>query len=117
MGCDGVVVSNHGGRQLDGAAATLDALPQVSRAVGSKLTVLLDGGVRRGVDILKARALGAQAVLTGRASLFGVLAGGEEGARHALGILANELQRSMQLSGVRSVHEIGPELIAKQAAP
>ena len=117
MGCDGVVVSNHGGRQLDGAAATLDALPQVSRAVGSKLTVLLDGGVRRGVDILKARALGAQAVLTGRATLFGVLAGGEEGARHALGILANELQRSMQLSGVRSVHEIGPELIAKQAAP
>ena len=61
IGCDGVVVSNHGGRQLDGAASTLESLPEVSKAVGSKLTVLLDGGVRRGVDILKARALGAQA--------------------------------------------------------
>src|SRR4051812_225167 len=75
IGCDGVVVSNHGGRQLDGAAPTLDALPNVARAVGSKMTVLLDGGVRRGVDILKARALGAQGVLTGRATLFGAMAG------------------------------------------
>src|SRR5438067_7814771 len=87
IGCDGVVVSNHGGRQLDGAAATLEALPQVARAVGSKITVLLDGGVRRGVDILKARALGAHAVLTGRASLFGAMAGGDAGARRALEIL------------------------------
>src|SRR3989454_8050136 len=77
IGCDGVVVSNHGGRQLDGAAPSLEALPAVGRAVGSKMTVLLDGGVRRGVDILKARALGAQAVLTGRATLFGVIAGGD----------------------------------------
>jgi hypothetical protein len=74
VGCDGIVVSNHGGRQLDGALATLDALPAIKRSVGSKLTVLLDGGVRRGVDILKARALGAQAVLTGRATLFGCMA-------------------------------------------
>src|SRR5207247_463952 len=85
IGCDGVVVSNHGGRQLDGAAPSLEALPAVVRAVGSKMTVLLDGGVRRGVDILKARALGAQAVLTGRATLFGVIAGGEAGARRAPG--------------------------------
>ena len=113
VGCDGVVVSNHGGRQLDGAAATLDALPQVSRAVGSKLTVLLDGGVRRGVDILKARALGAQAVLTGRATLFGAMAGGEPGARRALEILSTELVRAMQLSGVATVDQIGPDLIAK----
>ena len=112
MGCDGVVVSNHGGRQLDGAAATLDALPGIVSAVGNKLTVLLDGGIRRGVDILKARALGAQAVLTGRATLFGVLAGGEPGAQHALEILATELQRAMQLAGVRAVREIGPHLIA-----
>ena len=113
VGCDGLVVSNHGGRQLDGASATLDALPAISRAVGSKLTVLLDGGVRRGVDILKARALGAQAVLTGRATLFGAMAGAEPGARRALEILSTELTRAMQLSGVPSVAQIGPHLIAK----
>jgi (S)-mandelate dehydrogenase len=112
IGCDGVVVSNHGGRQLDGAVATLDALPQISKSVGKKLTVLLDGGVRRGVDILKARALGAQAVLTGRATLFGAMAGGEPGARRALEILSSELVRAMQLSGVRSAAEIGPELLS-----
>jgi (S)-mandelate dehydrogenase len=112
IGCDGVVVSNHGGRQLDGAAPTLDALPNVARAVGAKMTVLLDGGVRRGVDILKARALGAHGVLTGRATLFGVQAAGEPGARRALEILASELQRSMQLCGVPSQAEIGPELLA-----
>jgi (S)-mandelate dehydrogenase len=115
IGCDGVVVSNHGGRQLDGAAPTLDALPNVARAVASKMTVLLDGGVRRGVDILKARALGAHGVLTGRATLFGVQAAGEAGARRALEILATELQRSMQLCGVRSVAEIGPDLLAHRA--
>jgi (S)-mandelate dehydrogenase len=112
LGCDGVVVSNHGGRQLDGAAATLDSLPGVVEAVGARMTVLLDGGVRRGVDIVKARALGAQAVLTGRATLFGVMAGGEAGARRALDILSDELQRAMRLCGVRSASEIGRDLIA-----
>jgi (S)-mandelate dehydrogenase len=112
LGCDGVVVSNHGGRQLDGAAPTLDALPEIAKAVGSKLTVLLDGGVRRGADILKARALGASAVLTGRATLFGVMAGGEPGARRALEILSTEYERAMKLCGVRSSAEIGPELLA-----
>jgi (S)-mandelate dehydrogenase len=115
VGCDGVVVSNHGGRQLDGAVATLDALPAVVKAVGSKLTVLLDGGVRRGVDILKARALGAHAVLTGRATLFGCMAGGEAGARRALEILATELERSMLLCGARSLDELGPELISRNS--
>jgi (S)-mandelate dehydrogenase len=112
VGCDGVVVSNHGGRQLDGAVATLDALPAVKRAVGEKLTVLLDGGVRRGVDILKARALGAQGVLTGRATLFGAMAGAEPGARRALEILQTELVRAMQLCGVRSMAEIREDLIS-----
>ena len=112
IGCDGVVVSNHGGRQLDGAAATLDALPEIARSVGNKLTVLLDGGVRRGVDILKARALGARAVLTGRATLFGVMAGGERGASKALEILATEYERAMKLCGVRSSAEIGADLIS-----
>ena len=114
VGCDGVVVSNHGGRQLDGASATLDALPDISRTVGNKITVLLDGGVRRGVDILKARALGAHAVLTGRATLFGAMAGGEAGANRALEILSTELVRAMQLCGVRSMAEIGPELLARR---
>ena len=112
IGLDGVVVSNHGGRQLDGAAPTLEALPQIARAVGSRISVLLDGGVRRGVDILKARALGAHGVLTGRATLFGAMAGGEDGAKHALEILRTELERSMKLCGVRSVAEIGPDILA-----
>ena len=116
IGCDGVVVSNHGGRQLDSAAPTLEALPHVARAVGTKMSVLLDGGVRRGVDILKARALGAHGVLTGRATLFGAMAGGEAGARRALEILASELERAMQLCGVRSVAEIGPDLLQKSGS-
>jgi (S)-mandelate dehydrogenase len=112
IGCDGIVVSNHGGRQLDGALGTLDALPAVARAVGGRITVLLDGGVRRGVDILKARALGAHGVLTGRATLFGVMAGGEAGARHALEILRTEYERAMKLCGVRSSADIGADLLA-----
>jgi (S)-mandelate dehydrogenase len=113
LGCDGLVVSNHGGRQLDGASATLDALPAIARAVGARLTVLLDGGVRRGVDILKARALGAQAVLAGRAPLFGAIAAGEPGARRALEILTGEFERAMKLCGARSVAEIVPDLISR----
>jgi (S)-mandelate dehydrogenase len=112
MGCDGVVVSNHGGRQLDGAAATLDALPAVARAVGGKIAVLLDGGVRRGVDLLKARALGAQGVLTGRATLFGVMAGGEAGAARALEILAGEFERALMLAGVARASDIASDLVA-----
>jgi (S)-mandelate dehydrogenase len=111
MGCDGIVVSNHGGRQLDGATPTLEALPAIAGAVGKKMTVLLDGGVRRGVDILKARALGAEAVLVGRATLYGAMAGGEPGARRALEILSTEYERAMRLCGVRSTAEIGRDLI------
>ena len=113
MGVDGVWVSNHGGRQLDSAIASLDAMAAIARAVGSRIAVLMDGGVRRGIDALKARALGAQAVAVGRATLYGVGAGGEEGARHALAILTSELVRAMQLSGMRSIGEITPDLLAK----
>jgi isopentenyl diphosphate isomerase/L-lactate dehydrogenase-like FMN-dependent dehydrogenase len=113
MGVDGVWVSNHGGRQLDGAIASLDAMATIARAVGSRIAVLMDGGVRRGIDALKARALGAQAVAVGRATLYGIAAGGEAGARHALAILTSELVRAMQLSGMRSIGEITPELLAK----
>jgi (S)-mandelate dehydrogenase len=112
LGVDAVVVSNHGGRQLDGAVASLDALPPIARAVKGRMSVLVDGGVRRGVDVLKAIALGAEGVVLGRATLYGVCAAGEAGASRALEILRDELVRAMQLSGVRSVREIGPDLLA-----
>jgi len=103
LGVDSVWISNHGGRQLDGALATADALPAIAKALAGKVDVIIDSGVRRGVDILKARALGAQAVAVGRAVLFGAAVAGEAGARHALQILIDELQLSMKLSGVGSV--------------
>nr|WP_231374607.1 MULTISPECIES: alpha-hydroxy acid oxidase [unclassified Polaromonas] len=102
MGCDAVVVSNHGGRQLDGAVATFDALPGVVKAIDGRIPVLLDGGVRRGSDIFKALAMGAQGVMLGRATLYGASAAGEPGASRALAILKDELVRTMQLCGVRS---------------
>jgi len=113
MGVDAVVVSNHGGRQLDGAVAGLDALPPIVRAVKGKMSVLVDGGVRRGVDALKAVALGAEGVMLGRATLYGACAAGEAGAARAIQILRDELVRAMQLSGVRSIAEIGPDLLAQ----
>ncbi len=112
MGIDGVWVSNHGGRQLDGAVASLDAMTAIARAVGNRVTVIMDGGIRRGSDVLKARALGAQAVAVGRATLYGAAAGGEAGARQALAILASELERAMQLCGVPRVQDIKSDLIA-----
>ena len=111
-GCDGVIVSNHGGRQLDGEIASFDALPGVVRAIGGRSAVLMDGGIRRGSDIVKALARGAEAVMIGRATFYGVCAAGEEGARRALEILSDELVRTMQLCGARSIGEIGPELLA-----
>src|SRR5205085_2867803 len=97
---------------FDGYKFSTPSGTDIATAVGREMTVLLDGGVRRGVDILKARALGAHAVLTGRATLFGAMAGGEAGARRALEILASELERAMQLCGVRSVAEISADLLA-----
>ena len=112
MGCDAVVVSNHGGRQLDGGLASLEALPAVVRAAGSRIPVMVDGGIRRGAHIVKALALGAQAVLVGRATLYGAAAAGEPGALRALEILREEFVRTMQLCGVRTVGEIGRELVS-----
>ena len=111
LGCDGVIVSNHGGRQLDSEVASFDALPGVVSAIGGKASVLMDGGIRRGSDIFKALARGAEAVMIGRATFYGVCAGGEEGARRALEILSDEFVRTMQLCGARSVGEIGPQLL------
>ncbi len=111
MGCDAVVVSNHGGRQLDGTVATLDALPGIVQAIGGRMPVLLDGGIRRGSDIVKALACGAQGVLLGRATLFGAVAGGQAGAERAIAILKDELTRTMQLCGMRTIQEIEAELL------
>ncbi len=113
VGADCIWISNHGGRQLDSALATLDTLPSIVAAVGGKVPVILDGGVRRGVDMIKARALGAQAVCAGRPTLYGASAGGEPGVRRALAILADELHRGMQLCGTPTIADIGPDLIAR----
>lgn len=105
-GLDGLVVSNHGGRQLEGAAGTLDALPAIVDAVAGRGQVLLDGGIRRGSDIVKALSLGADAVLVGRPFLYGLAAGGTAGVTDVLEILRSELRRTMVLMGCRDVHEL-----------
>jgi len=113
IGADGVVVSNHGGRQLDCTVAPIDALPEVVRAAGGKIAVLIDGGVRRGSHVIKARALGATAAMVGRATLYGVAAAGEQGARHALEILASEVARSMALLGRTVVRDLDPAIMQR----
>ena len=105
-GADGVIVSNHGGRQLDGAPASIDALPEVVQATDGRMVVLMDGGIRRGSDIVKAVALGADAVLLGRATLYGVAAAGRAGVERALAILRDEVDRTMALTGVRTLAEL-----------
>jgi (S)-mandelate dehydrogenase len=111
-GLDGIVLSNHGGRQLDSAIAGLEALPEVVRTVGGRASVLVDGGVRRGGDIAKALALGAEGVLLGRAPVYGLAAGGRAGVARALSILADEFDRTLALTGCRDVSGLTPDLIA-----
>jgi L-lactate dehydrogenase (cytochrome)/(S)-mandelate dehydrogenase len=106
LGCEGVVVSNHGGRQLDHALASLEALPAVVDAVGTKAEVLFDGGIRRGTDVVKALALGARAVLIGRPLIYGLIVGEQQGVSDVLGILRSELDRALVLMGVQSVDEL-----------
>jgi 4-hydroxymandelate oxidase len=110
-GAQGVVVSNHGGRQLDGAVASIDALPEVVAAVGGQAEVYLDSGIRRGTDVLKSVALGARAVLVGRPVLWGLAANGALGAAEVLRILQNELAWAMALSGRPSIHSIDRNLV------
>ena len=112
-GVSAIVVSNHGGRQLDGCEPTLRALPNVVEAAAGRVEVLMDGGIRRGTDVLKALGLGARAVLVGRPVLWGLAAGGEAGVRFALEMLRSELVMAMGLAGCRDVGAIGPELIAR----
>jgi isopentenyl diphosphate isomerase/L-lactate dehydrogenase-like FMN-dependent dehydrogenase len=105
-GAAAVIVSNHGGRQLDGVPPTLDALPEVVEAVGERVEVLFDGGIRRGTDVLKALALGARAAMSGRAVLWGLAAGGEEGARQVLELLRAEIEVGLKLLGCASPAEV-----------
>jgi L-lactate dehydrogenase (cytochrome) len=110
-GADAIVVSNHGGRQLDGSPSTIVALPKIVEAAGDKLEVLMDGGVRTGQDVLKALALGARGCMIGRAYLYGLAAMGEAGVAKALGFIREELRVSMSLTGVRDIGEVSREII------
>ena len=110
-GMDGIVVSNHGGRQVDGAIASLDALPAVRQAVGPDLPVLLDSGVRTGSDVVKAMALGATAVLLGRPYVYGLALAGADGVRDVVDNVLAELDLTLGLSGVGSVRDLSPDLL------
>ena len=111
VGADGIVLSNHGGRQLDSCASGVELLPAVASELGDRLTVLVDGGFRRGSDVLKAVALGAHGVMIGRATLYGLASGGEAGASHALAILRSEMERAMLLLGCGAISDVGRHLI------
>jgi isopentenyl diphosphate isomerase/L-lactate dehydrogenase-like FMN-dependent dehydrogenase len=113
-GMDGIVVSNHGGRQVDGAIAALDALPAVVAAVGDRLAVLFDSGIRTGADVVKALALGARAVLIGRPFAYGLAHGGEDGVRHVLRSLLADLDLTVGLSGYRGIAELTPEALTQR---
>lgn len=110
-GVSGIIVSNHGGRQLDTAIATIDALPEISTRVGDQVELLLDGGIRRGSDVLKALALGAKAILLGRPPLMGLAVNGEAGATHVLELLRDELANVMMQCGCAKIDDIGSDLI------
>jgi (S)-mandelate dehydrogenase len=110
-GADGIGVSNHGGRNLDGIISPLEVLPEIVDAVGKRATVFFDSGVRRGSDVVKAIALGANAVLIGRSTLYGVAAGGYAGAARALEIYHDEIRRVMALLGCNSIAELGPQYL------
>jgi (S)-mandelate dehydrogenase len=113
IGADAVAISNHGGRQLDWAVAPLDLLPAVRHAVGDRVTIFVDGGMRRGTDVIKALALGADAVFVGRAVLYGVAAAGKAGVKRALDILREEMLRDLGLLGVPTIAELSPRLLMR----
>lgn len=110
-GAKAIVVSNHGGRQLDGAIASLDALAEIVTAVNGRVEILVDGGIRRGTDILKALAIGADAVLIGRPILWGLALKGQSGVSHVISLLQNELNLAMALSGCKQLQDIDPSLV------
>jgi L-lactate dehydrogenase (cytochrome) len=106
IGCSGIVVSNHGGRQLDGSRSSFDQLAEIVEAVGDKIEVLFDGGVHRGTHVLKALSLGARAVGLGRYYLFPLAAAGQAGVERALGLMRAEIERDMKLMGCRSISQL-----------
>jgi L-lactate dehydrogenase (cytochrome) len=114
-GVEGIIVSNHGGRQVDGAIAALDALPAVAESVGGRLTVLFDSGIRGGADMVKALALGAQAVLIGRTYAYGLALGGEAGVTHVLRSLRTDFEITMRLAGLSRLSELGPDCLQRRA--
>jgi 4-hydroxymandelate oxidase len=115
-GCEGIWVSNHGGRQLDTAIAPADALPEIADAVGERALLIVDGGVRRGIDVLKGIALGADLVAIGRPALWGLAVDGADGVQRVLELLRDELSLAMALTGCRSVDEITPDLLVRPHA-
>ncbi len=110
-GADAIVVSNHGGRQLDGAPSSIHALPSIAKAVGKRLEVMFDGGVRSGQDVMRALALGAKSCMIGRPYIYGLGADGEDGVTAAIGFIKRELETTMALTGINKVSEIGPRVI------
>jgi isopentenyl diphosphate isomerase/L-lactate dehydrogenase-like FMN-dependent dehydrogenase len=110
-GAGGIIISNHGGRQLDGAPSTIEVLPLLAEVVNKKLPLMIDGGIRRGTDLLKAIALGADAVLVGRPVIWGLAAGGQEGVEKILGILKHEFDLAMALAGCKAISEITADLV------
>jgi L-lactate dehydrogenase (cytochrome) len=115
-GVDGIVVSNHGGRQLDGVPSTATALPPIAEAVGDQTTLFVDGGVRSGLDVLRMLALGAKACLVGRAWAFALAAGGEAAVSHALSIIRGEMRVAMALTGATDVSQISRDVLTSAAA-
>jgi L-lactate dehydrogenase (cytochrome) len=111
VGAQGIIVSNHGGRQLDGAACPLDVLPRIVDAVGASTTVMMDGGIRRGGDVLKALALGARFVFAGRPFMYAAAVGGEEGVRHAITLLREEVDRNMAMLGASTIGELSADCL------
>jgi L-lactate dehydrogenase (cytochrome)/(S)-mandelate dehydrogenase len=114
LGCDGVIVSNHGGRQLDKSPASIEVLPAIAAAVGDKMTVMFDSGIRRGSDAIVALCLGARYVFQGRPTLYGAAAGGTEGAARALAIFKDEIERTMKQMGAPSIASLGPQFLTWQ---
>ena len=116
FGADGLVVSNHGGRQLDGVLSTARALPAIAGAVGSQITLLADGGIRSGLDVVRMLSLGAQGVLLGRAYIYALATHGQAGVSHLLSLIEREMRVAMALTGAKSISELGPHLLVQRAS-
>lgn len=114
-GCQGIIVSNHGARQLDSVPATIEALPEITNAVGSKLVVMMDGGIRNGTDVFKAIALGAQLVFIGRPVIYGLAVNGQSGVESIFDIIKQELDVAMALNGVISIKDINQDYVVHKS--